>query len=279
MKLGACVVLYNPGNDVPDNIRTYLPFVERLVAVDNSTIDCAAAQVIASMEKVEFVGMGGNMGIAAALNAGCGRLMDEGFEVVLTMDQDSQFPLHEAEEILPAVDRLLNDYAIVGLNFNARSHDAGEITVPRYWLTSGNFLSLSAYKAVGGFNDELFIDYVDIEFDCRLNRAGLKICYLNKYSLIHKIGNPIPIRFFGKTFYAMNESPIRCYYRYRNSSYLYRSDKPFYRCKYFTEIFVNIPKILLFEPEKAKKMKMIHRGLRDGANGILGPLKDGLDNE
>lgn len=274
MKVGAVVVLYNPGEDVRGNIESYLPFVDRLVAANNSVGPNETVMSVGSNEKVDVIDMGGNKGIAAALNAGCRHLAALGCDVVLTMDQDSRFPLEQSDEILPAVDRLMAGYAIVGLNFNATSHGAGEITVPKYWLTSGNFLSLDAFNQVGGFNEDLFIDYVDIEFDHRLWEAGMEICYLNGYSLAHKIGNPIPIRLFGKTFYAMNESPIRCYYRYRNSRYLYGTDKDFYRDKYRSEILVNIPKVLLFEPDKKRKMQMIRRGLRDGARGILGPFKE-----
>lgn len=274
MRIGAVVVLYNPGEDVRDNIETYLPFVDRLVAADNSTGPNETVASIGSEEKVDVIDMGGNMGIAAALNAGCERLAGLGYDIALTMDQDSKFPLAQAPEIAAEVERLIDDYAIVGLNFNATSHGEEEITVPRYWLTSGNFLSLAAFERVGGFNEDLFIDYVDIEFDHRLSEAGMKLCYLNGYSLEHKIGNPIPIRLFGRTFYAMNEPPIRCYYRYRNSRYLYGTDKDFYRDKYRSEILVNIPKVLLFEPDKKRKMQMIRRGLRDGARGILGPFKE-----
>ena len=54
------------------------------------------------------------------------------------------------------------------------------------------------------------------------------------YRILHTIGNPIEIQFLGKTFYALNHSPIRYYYRYRNSYYLYHYvDKKFFK-KYNT---------------------------------------------
>lgn len=274
MRVGAVVVLYNPDEHVRSNIDTYLPFVGRLVAVNNSTEVSSTVASLSAEANVDLIDMGGNRGIAAALNAGCRHLAKLGYDIVLTMDQDSRFPSEHSVEIFSAVKRLIVDYAIVGLNFNANVHGSGEITVPKYWLTSGNFLSLRAFERVGGFNEELFIDYVDIEFDHRLKKAGFKLCYLNNYSLIHKIGDPIPIRVFGKTFYAMNESPIRCYYRYRNSRYLYGTDKDFYRDKYLSELLVNIPKMLLFEPDKKRKIQMIRRGLIDGAHGVLGPYRE-----
>lgn len=274
MSIGAVVVLYNPDNDVMDNISTYLPIVDYLVAVDNSANFSRIAEELASGTKSEAIDMGGNKGIATALNAGCSRLVELGCDIALTMDQDSRFPLEQSESILAEVRHFIKEYAIVGLNYNNLPHGAGDISAPKYWLTSGNFLSLGAYEKVGGFNNELFIDYVDIEFDHRLRNAGMNLCYLNNYSLQHKIGNPIPIHLLGRTYYAMNESPVRCYYRYRNSRYLYKTDKQFYWKKFWSEILINIPKILLFEPEKKEKMRMVRRGLRDGDLGVLGPLKE-----
>lgn len=276
MRIGGCVVLFNPADDVVDNIKTYLPFLGELVIVDNSTDSSPVVSEIASMSCVRYLSMGGNMGIAAALNAGCRTLIEDGFDVVLTMDQDSKFPIDDVTQILSKVEDLLGEYALVGLNFNTTDTTyIDEITEAKYWLTSGNFLSLYAYEKVGGFNSALFIDYVDIEFGHRLKNAGLKLCYLNNYSLTHEIGSPIEIKLPGHTFYAMNHSAIRYYYRYRNSRYLYGTDKAFYRDKYYRELLVNIPKMLLFEPDKAAKLKMIRRGLADGRRGLLGVYQEG----
>lgn len=275
MKLGGCVVLFNPADDVLDNVKTYLPFLGELVVVDNSTDSSPVVSEIVCMDGVRYLSMGGNMGIAAALNAGCHALMEDGFDVVLTMDQDSKFPIDDAVQILSKVEDLFGEYALVGINFNAaEAVYADEITEVKYWLTSGNFLSLRAYGIVDGFDSSLFIDYVDIEFGHRLKSAGLKLCYLNNYSLTHSIGSPIEIKLLGHTFHAMNHGAIRYYYRYRNSRYLYGTDKAFYRDKYYRELFINIPKMLLFEPNKAAKLKMIRRGLADGRRGLLGPYRE-----
>lgn len=280
MKLAACVVLYNPDKSILGNIRSFLPFVEKVVAVDNSETRWQAYESVVSVEKIDVVSMGGNKGIASALNVGCSRLINEGFDVVLTMDQDSIFPLEDAESILREVETLIGAYSIVGLNFNSTgSGEPSEIVETKYWLTSGNFVDLRAFERTGGFDSRLFIDYVDIEFGHKLKLAGLKVCYLKNFSLSHFIGNPIEVRLFGKTFYAMNHPPIRYYYRYRNSRFLYGTDRRFYKSKYYHEILVNIPKMLLFEPCKIEKLRMLFRGLSDGRRGRLGPYSEGSQDE
>lgn len=171
--------------------------------------------------------MGGNKGIAAALNAGCQRLTEAGCDVALTMDQDSGFPAKHADSILRAVEKLLETHAIVGLDYEVRDNlenNLGTSDEPvfidvDYWITSGNFLSLEIFQEIGGFNEELFIDYVDTEFCQRVRRVGKAICYLPGYALDHEIGNPIQFSLFGKTYQAMNHSPVRYFYRYRNCVY------------------------------------------------------------
>ena len=190
------------------------------------------------------------------------------------MDQDSKFPLNESSAILADVERLMPEFAIVGLSLNELDKNKyDEITVTKYWITSGNFLCLDAFKVVDGFNEDLFIDYVDFDFGYRLQKAGKKQCYLNYYSLEHRIGNPIEFKLFGRRYYAMNHSPIRYYYRYRNSRYIFKCDPIFFFDKFIKELAVNIPKMLLFEPNKVEKLTMIMRGLKDGSIGKMGPFQ------
>ena len=281
MHLGGCVVVYNPGVSVLDNIKSYLPVLEKLVVVDNSTSDNEFVESLKSFSDVEIINMGGNKGIAAALNAGCQRLTEVGCDVALTMDQDSVFPAKHADSILRAVEKLLETHAIVGLDYEVRDNlenNLGTSDEPvfidvDYWITSGNFISLEIFQEIDGFNEELFIDYVDTEFCQRVRRVGKAICYLPGYALDHEIGSPIEFSLFGRTYRAMNHSPVRYYYRYRNSLYLFRKDKVFYREKFFKEFAVNIPKMLLFEPHKREKLKMIVLGIKDGSKGILGPYE------
>lgn len=274
-KLGGCVVLYNPTEEVLANIRTYCSFLDEVVAVDNSTKSSTTLDSIMQSKKTHYISMHGNKGIAAALNVGLSYLAEKGFDYALTMDQDSAFPTEDAEGILRLLDKYSGAYSLIGLNFNYfPENKTDEIVEAPYWLTSGNFVNLADFVKVGGFQSELFIDYVDIEYGHKLYKNKKQLCYLKDYSLKHQIGNPIPIRFLGRTFYAMNHSPLRYYYRYRNSCHLYKADKVFYRKEFVKELTANVAKMLFFEPGKAEKTKMLLRGLRDGWLGRLGPYEE-----
>lgn len=272
MNIGACVVLYNPyEKQVIENINTYLNFVRYLVIVDNSTKVNDIKSIYSNNDKVIYVSMNGNKGIAKALNQGLSILIDKKMDFALTMDQDSQFPIDDINEILPLINIYKKNYSVIGLNFNYNVQKKTDTIIDvDCWLTSGNFVDLDCYKEVGGFNNDLFIDYVDIEFGYKLKQKGKQIGYLKDYSLKHSIGNPIEIKIAKKVFYSMNHVPIRYYYRYRNSRFLYINNKDFYRKYYFKELFVNIPKMLLFEKNRKNKILMIKKGLQDAKIGKMG---------
>lgn len=278
LKIGGCVVLYNPDDEVWDNICTYLPTVEKLLVIDNSTIkNKPVLEKIIQCDKIDYIDLGDNFGVAKALNVGCRVLSKLGFDIALTMDQDSQFPTADWPEIRRAIFEKSNSYGIIGLNFNSVSNTkTSQIIQVNRWLTSGNYVNLESFNKVGGFNEELFIDYVDIDLDRRMKQCGYPIGYLRDYSIKHTIGNPIPIHILWKAFYAMNHPPIRCYYRFRNCIYLVQHDFFYYMPQFLFEVLINIPKIVLYEPNRGEKLNMIMHGLRDGLRHRMGRYrKDG----
>lgn len=271
IKIGSCTVLYNPDIHVINNLETYVRNVDISVIVDNSDDKNVVVQNLKNDKRFIYIDMNGNKGIAAALNRGIEYLYNQGIEFALTMDQDSQFPSQFYQNIVRIVDRNKQTYSVIGLNFNHKVDTSNaNVIEAHYWLTSGNFVNIADFINVGKFNENLFIDYVDIEYGYKLYRHNLRLCYLEGYSLRHKIGNPIEIHLFNKKFYAMNHSPIRYYYRYRNSFYLYKMDKKFFRREYWRELFINIPKMIFFEHDRKNKFKMICKGIRDAKKGKLG---------
>lgn len=273
LRIGGCVVLYNPNNQVLKNIETYRTKLDLLVVVDNSDKPVnSVLNKLATLNNVKIIPMHGNQGIAKALNTGCTYLANNRFDICLTMDSDSKFPFEDYGKISSIITPMLkNGYGLVGLNFNYFPlHKSNDIVEPKCWLTSGNFLNLLAYKVVSGFRDDLFIDYVDFEFDHSLIKNGYKIAYLKDYSIKHTIGNPIRKKIGSRIVTSMNHPPIRYYYRYRNSRYLYKTDKEYYGINYWKEILFNIPKMILWEKNRKTKIKMIIKGFKDAEKGRLG---------
>lgn len=269
--VGSCTVLYNPNESVLTNLNSYSNCVDVSVVVDNSDTKNEISQSLKNDPNFIYIDMDGNKGIAAALDKGIEYLNSKNIDFALTMDQDSLFPTKYYPNILKLVNKYKTDYSVIGLNFNQKNCQSDEIVEIPCWLTSGNFVNISDFMSVGGLMNELFIDYVDFELGYKFKKNGFKICYLKDFSLKHTIGNPIEIHLFGKTYYAMNHSPIRYYYRYRNAYYLYHFvDKDFFRKEYFKEITINIIKMLMYEKNRKEKLSMIRKGIRDAKLKKLG---------
>lgn len=262
--VGSCTVLYNPNESVLTNLNSYSNCVDVSVVVDNSDTKNEISQSLKNNSNFIYIDMDGNKGIAAALNKGIEYLNSKNIDFALTMDQDSLFPTKYYPNILKLVNKYKTDYSVIGLNFNQDNGGLDEIIEVPYWITSGNFVNISDFMSVGGFMNELFIDYVDFELGYKFKKNGFKICYLKYFSLIHTIGNPIEIHLFGKTYYAMNHSPIRYYYRYRNAYYLYHFvDRQFFKKEYYKEMIVNTLKMLIYEKNQKVKFSMIRKGIQD----------------
>ena len=168
------------------------------------------------------------------------------------------------------IEKYKDEYSLIGWDVNRVDPSQEIISVP-YWITSGNFVSISDFYLAGKMNESLFIDYVDFDLGYRFKKAHLKIGYLSGYCITHTIGNPIPIHVLNKTFYALNHSPIRYYYRYRNAYYLYHYvDKEFFKKEYCREMFGSLIKMFLFEKKRNEKIKMIKKGLLDAKKRRLG---------
>lgn len=262
--VGSCTVLYNPNESVLTNLNSYSNCVDVSVVVDNSDTKNEISQSLKNDHNFIYIDMDGNKGIAAALNKGIEYLNSKNIDFALTMDQDSLFPTKYYPNILKLVNKYKTDYSVIGLNFNQDNGGLDEISEVPYWITSGNFVNISDFMSVGGFMNELFIDYVDFELGYKFKKNGFKICYLKDFSLKHTIGNPIEIHLFGKTYYAMNHSPIRYYYRYRNAYYLYHFvDRQFFKKEYYKEMIVNTLKMLIYEKNQKVKFSMIRKGIQD----------------
>ena len=87
MKLASVVVFYNPSDDNINNINAYKNIVDRVYVVDNSDDDIVRLK---DDKVIKYIKLGQNLGIAKALNVGAEHAIADGYEWLLTMDQDSK---------------------------------------------------------------------------------------------------------------------------------------------------------------------------------------------
>lgn len=125
-----------------------------------------------------------------------GKSWADGYEWVLTMDQDSILPdgmvadfskyLDEPEIgiVCPKVVDKRRAYMEVQLDDSIEYIDM--------CITSASCTSIKAWEQIGKFDEWLFIDLVDNEFCKRLVESGYKILRLNKWVLDQEFGKIEP---------------------------------------------------------------------------------------
>lgn len=287
-KVAAVVVIYNPELSVVANINSYIEQVGKLFVVDNSdkVINENLFQELSALKNAEYISNKGNLGIAAALNIGATRAIEEDFEYLLTMDQDSEATPSMVSALMECFSQ---DFKIgivspilyhpEGRNIIHKSEKSFERIITAW--TSGNLLDLDVFKKSGGFKEDLFIDYVDHEFCLRLNRMGFKVYVCNKARLKHSLGNIEEVNLIFRKFYPTNHSALRLYYRTRNRFYVkkkYKSDLPEFFKQDNKDFWRTFLKIVLFEKARVKKMKFMLKGYCDFRKNIFGryegPLRE-----
>ena len=277
MKIDAVVVLYNPGLEVFDNIASYLSIVDTLFVVDNSTAvnKTLIEKIKKECKNATYIPLNGNLGIAKALKEGLNQAMQDDADFCLTMDQDSKFPTTQIDDIKKYLLEHKKEYGIISLNAKGidKNDDFTGLKDVDVWITSGNFIVMENYKKIEGFREELFIDLVDFELCEQFHNINKKVGIIGEICLTHKIGEPMIKRFLWKKVKVDNHPPIRYYYQYRNTEYLYRRNKSFYARWHKEGYKVELVQMLLGENKK-ERLKRIRKGRRDGKKGILGPYKE-----
>ena len=270
MKICGVVVWYNPGKEEVDNIKTYLNHVDRVIVVDNSTND--NGDLLYGIDKIEYIANNDNLGIARALNIGCYKAIDYGYNYVLTMDQDSRFDAVMIKNFIDKFHEKLREDKSVAI-FAPVIDDNDEYGYVEKIITSGNILSTKSLQEVNGFDDELFIEEVDFDLCFKLLNNNYKLYKFKDIKLNHKLGNTKRVKIFNKEFTTMNHGHIRKYYIVRNK-FVVKKRYPQYTHKYLKEIIIHFIKIILGEDDKILKLRYSFKGYLDYRKGKLGKICD-----
>lgn len=276
MKVAGIVTLYHPDQEVLDNIKSYLSDIDKLYVIDN-TPDIENKDVLPKSDKIVYLPNHKNIGVASALNIGARNAIAEGYQWLLTMDQDSKFQKGSIEKMISYIEN--NDTENVGLITPWHVINTGitkpeeAIDHPLEVMTSGNIINLKAFQEVEGFKDWYFIDAIDIEYCMNLNRHGYRIDRLNEVELKHDLGDIEVKHFLNRNFVCSNHNYIRRYYMVRNTFYLcnsYQESFPNY-CHFLKRgLRGQLQNIILFEKDKYRKIRNMYRGYRDFKKGKMG---------
>ena len=270
----AGIVLYNPSIEkLKMNIESICFQVDKVVLIDNcSSNRHDIYDMVSLFNNVEIIDNNSNKGIAKALNQIAEYAINNGAEWVLTLDQDSVcaqdlIECYEQYTLLPNVASItcrINDR-----NINLEKKVMNLVEYVDNCITSANYIKLSVWNQLGGFDERLFIDRVDTDYSFRLIHQHYKILKIPKSGILHEIGcDSKEYNFLGKHFIVYNHSAFRCYYIIRNQIYFARKHREIlgnikslrFQRTAWTRIFV----ILVFETDKVSKLVAWFKGIRDG---------------
>lgn len=266
--IAAVTVLYNPKVDVLENLKSYLHKVDKVFLVDNS--DSSNQEMFSELKnpaQIEYISNHENLGIATALNIGCKAALKDGFKWVLTMDQDSKImELPEAfRHKLAEKNKTALYYPTYIINGEPYKYQICENGKPLVVMTSGNFIDLEAFSVVGGFEDKLFIDYVDFDYCLKLKNYGFELEKIEGYKIAHELGKSTVIKNFLFKVLLTNHPVLRRYYITRNKLYMlkkYKNVTAFYDKEKYT-LLKEIAKIILFEQGKFQKLNAMYTAYQD----------------
>lgn len=266
MKVCGCVTLYHPDDSVLNNILSYIGALDVLYVMDNSEEkNVSLVEKISKHPKCIYMDMKGNKGIAAVLNYALKRAKRNGYQWLLTMDQDSMFPKKNLEEMKNYIEKELKEpAAIVCARYrNYKDNRKSSLEKVSYvWdaVTSGSMVEVNIALKLGGFQEKLFIDEVDNEYCYRAILNGYKIIRLNNILFQHCLGNQKVVNGV-RTF---NYPPFRCYYLIRNNCYVIRKYKKYPIlndvCKKKKEDILTWMNRVWYEEEKYKKIAYMMLG-------------------
>ncbi len=278
MKLAAVVVFYFPSEKNIKNINNYIDVVDKVIVVDNSDDEIERMK---NTEKIEYIKLGENKGIAYALNVGAKRAIEDKYKYLLTLDQDSKMSKEIVLSMIEFLKKtkekkigLISPYQDIDSKedvLNGEYEDMIEV------MTSGNIIDLNAYQEIKGFKDWLFIDCVDTDYCMNLHKHGYKVLRLNNIVMKHELGNLVVHKLFNKEYPCYNHNPMRRYYIVRNNLYINQMYKDLYPeyCQRLLRIQKGqVKRIIAFEKNKINKLKMMFRGYKDFKKGIKGKLNN-----
>lgn len=280
--VAAGVVTYNP--ELPrlkENLEAIASQVRKVFVYDNASgnIEDIESLLAGCSTCIKLYKGERNKGMAVALNVLARGALEEGFSHILFLDQDSVASPCLVSKLL------MNSKSSVGIvspqvvdrneRMSNQAVDArGAIKVSRA-ITSGSLLNLKVFDVVGGYDERLFVDWVDFEFCDNLRVHGYEIVRVNDATLLHELGREefagsLPRRFPDgtvrmKAYYRTNHAIWRRKDKARSQTITIFKYHGTEICAEEMDIFwKGLSKSILFEKHKLKTLIAYISGCVDG---------------
>ena len=195
------VVVYDPDMDVIENIKGYAPYIDKLIIWDNSPLELNLHNVIMEQlhsieDKILWQGTGKNRFIAPAINFAWNYAKENGYDYILTMDQDSHWHDFAKYRRLIEEDTGHNQPCV----YTPYIYGCDKWTIKdkkqkrQIFINSGTVYPVDILTAIDGVDEMFPLDALDHDTSIRVREAGYEIICLTECVLQHTMGNPTTAR-------------------------------------------------------------------------------------
>lgn len=262
----------------------------QIIIVDNASPGNDADKLEKEFKDVKIIRAGNNLGFAGGNNLGMEYALENGFDYILLLNNDTKADkemimhlLAEADETTVTVPAMYYDSEPGTLWYGGGMVNKWTGNVEHLSLTEKQICSFatgccmlihrSIVERVGRMSEQYFMYCEDMDYSIRLGMAGVRIMYVPHAKLWHKIGKSS----------GGNTSAFSIYYITRNRLFCIKKHVKYFRptafwYAYLTRLIRMFQLICRGKPEwKAyrKALHDYHNGImgRQEADGMLLPLK------
>lgn len=241
-KIIAIVVTYFPDiQTITKTVESIYGQVSKVLIIDNTPNGSSVFQnhkLLYGNNNLELITLNENVGIAKAQNIGIKTALENKADLILLSDQDTFYPDNYIAKMLEAYSKIANNEKVAAIvpDF-AELNRGGErqgfvvfdgIILKRIYphsgcheitqaIASGEIIPSGMFDYIGFMDEELFIDWVDLEWCWRAKAKGYKIIGCADVVIEHRMGDGV--KKVGFKSYSIR-SPIRDYYIIRNATHL-----------------------------------------------------------
>lgn len=283
------LVSYEPeAQTLNATFASLLPQLDHLFLVDNgSSIDPADLLDLKGEETLTIIRFDENLGIAAAQNVGIAAAREMGADFVVLSDQDTVYPQGAISRLIGVFERWPKAAAVVPLfNDVNKSSSDGFILENSYLfsptpvaggehrllqaIASGKVIRLSTLGDIGTMDEDLFIDWVDLEWCWRARHKGYQVIGSGDVEVNHSLGDTSR----NIVYREVNlRSPLRHYYITRNAFSL-ALRTPYLsivmRCVLFLRSLRYPLAFPILSPPRWRNFCAVTAGIMDALRGRLG---------
>ena len=278
-------------------LRAVAAAVDWVVVVDNDSAELDEQSIIGAFQNVILRRFPENLGIGAAQNAGIAVARQLAAKFVLFLDQDSVPEGGMVAKLFVALrQEVARGKAVACVSPQVRLPGAGRLSAftTLGWIrshrvpctndcmvvqcdlviSSGMLIPMAVLDALGGMDEQLFIDQVDTEWCLRARAKGYKIFGVCGAVLEHRLGESYRRLWLGRWRRLPRHKAIRYYYIFRNTVLLTRREYVSFKytvvhAKWLLALFLIYG---LFTRERNGELRMMLKGVRDGLLGVTGKL-------